>query len=192
MITNATSFTSGVADGIAYELASQGGIYCGPTAVAWIAAVWNGLRGRSYDHLARVRDKRLFADGPRLYRGRLPFFAPSMESALSRETEGELGLSKETYRSVRSMHAALERTGMPIIVRLACPRLLDGLHYTTLFSVERINEDSDTRMKLTWMDNGLYGMRDPGHPAFFTTPELKENAKYRWGCKQVVVNEARL
>ena len=179
----AALYTSGLADGIACQLAACGGIYCGPTAIAWIAAVWNQAQGRPYDVIARVRDKRLFADGPRLFSGRLPFFAPGLAETLERETEGELTLSSTTHRRVDALRRVLETDGLPVIVRLACPRLRDGLHYTTLW---RCEDAPDGGSHLTWMDNGLYGMRDPGHPAFYKTRVMLDRERFWWGCKKVV------
>lgn len=175
---------SPLADGIAYEIASMPGVYCGPAAVAWIAAVWNNSRGRDYDHRARLLDKNVFADGPRLYRRRVPFFAGGLHEALVRETEGELGLSRQTYRRTKSVHRALCESEMPIVLRMAAPRLRQGLHYTALCRSARAQEPS-RRFRLQWMDNGLFGSREPEHPAFYETPPLRPWSLFLWGCKRV-------
>lgn len=184
-VHGASLWTSPEADAIAYEIAALGGIYCGPTAIAWIAAVWNRHRGRPYDVRTRLLDKGLFANGPRLYRRRLPFFADGLHETLLRETEGELGLESRTLRRTKSIHRALDAHDMPIILRIRCPRILQGLHYTTLFRSRRQLE-TGSRIHFDWMDNGLYGIKSPGHPAFFERRDLRAWSFFWLGCKQVV------
>lgn len=181
----ASLWSSPEAAAIAGEIAALGGVYCGPTAIAWIAAVWNRERGRDYDLRGRLLDKALFPDGPRLYKRRLPFFAPGLHETLVRETEGELGLARQTLWRTKTIPRALGARDMPVLLRVRCPRLVQGLHYTTLFRSWR-DAHGGRRIGYEWMDNGLYGLLDPGHPAFFERPGQRAWSLYWLGCRQVV------
>ena len=170
---------------MAYEIAALGGIYCGPAAVAWIAAVWNRTQGRRYDVKARLLDKALFPDGPRRFRGRFPLFQDGLHETLVRETEGELGLSRSTYFRIKSLHRALAEDTLPIVLRMRARTLRAGLHYTVLVESKAAAEDAD-KLRLRWMDNGHYGLLDPGHPAYYTSSPRRPWGIFPWACKRVV------
>ena len=54
---------------MASQISSINGLYCGPTVVGWIAAVWNiDVKHRPYDYMTRLPDKKLFPDGPRAFK----------------------------------------------------------------------------------------------------------------------------
>jgi hypothetical protein len=82
---------------IAADIAGVSGLYCGPTVVGWIAAVWNlNIKKRPYDYMARLKDSNLFPDGPRKFHGKPPGFQRSLNDILGRETKGDLHLWKNT------------------------------------------------------------------------------------------------
>ena len=88
----------------ARQIASLSSIYCGPAASAWVGSVWNHSKGRPYDLANRLKDKNLFADGPRMFHGSVPGFKPSLDYLIRRESAGELVLSRELYFTARSIH----------------------------------------------------------------------------------------
>ena len=94
-------------------------------------------------------------------------------------------MESRTLRRTKSIHRALEDNDMPIVLRIRCPRLRQGLHYTTLYRSTRVRE-AGSRLHFHWMDNGLYGTLSPGHPAFYERRDLRAWSFFWLGCKQVV------
>lgn len=172
---------------IAGDISSISGLYCGPAAVVWIAAVWNQQQGRTYDYKTRLKDKKLFSDGPRPFRVDLPGFQKNLSNLLLRETNYELKLSPEVYFKYGSIHFALRKSNMPVIVRILAPRLIHGLHYVTVYKSE--TRDHDNMIQFYWQDNGLYG-NNPTNSGFSESGwrNVKTNFFF-WGGSGVVGNE---
>lgn len=172
---------------IAGAISSIPSLYCGPAAVGWIAAVWNDLKGRPYDFSKRLRDKDLFQDGPRPFRGYIPGFQLSLSDTLKRETNGELALSAETFFSYRAVHETIETFNMPVMIRMPAPRLRDVLHYVTLYRSElRHDAGQIDCVQFYWQDNGLYG--GPANKTGLNNTGWR-SAGYNfflWGAKRVV------
>lgn len=169
--TRASLWDTPRARALAAEIASlttAGKLYCGPAVVGWIAAVWNESRGRSYDVAARLADKGLFRNGPRLLRKKLPLLPGSIDAALRRETKGDLGLAPRTRRRYRAALSDIEQGGMPLVVCLYAGRPFGQWHYT---AIHRAETTKDT-VQWHWMDNGLFGRRTDGNPGLFTTGRL--------------------
>ena len=144
------------ANEMAREISSISGLYCGPAAVGWIAAVWNERKGRRYDYMSRLKDKSLFPDGPIPFRLRLPGINLSLSKLMQRETNHELQLSNETYYRYNTIHDSLRQFEMPVIIRTVAPKLRDGLHYVTLYKSERSLSNNGAKIiKLYQQDNGL-------------------------------------
>lgn len=174
---------------VAREISSLSGLYCGPAAVAWIAAIWNHHKGRSYDYMKRLRDKALFPDGPRPFHFDLPGFQTNLSELLLRETQHELMLANKTYYRYNALHDALGQFEMPIILRLPAPKLKDGLHYVTLYKSEKQPVSSGTdRIQLYWQDNGLFANPHEGN-AGLTRTEWRTIQLHNFvlGAKRVMV-----
>lgn len=170
---------------IAGEISMVSGLYCGPAAIVWIAAVWNFQHGRHYDYKARLKDKNLFPDGPRPFHLDLPGFQKNLSSLLLRETHHELKLSPEVYFKYSSIHNSLRKSNMPVIVRMLAPRLIHGLHYVTVYKSE--TRDTDNMIQFSWQDNGLYG-NDPKDSGFSKSGWSSVNFFF-WGASGVVRND---
>ena len=171
---------------IANEIANIG-VYCGPAAVVWIAAVWNLEQGRNYDYVNRLRDKSLFPDGPRMFFGRVGGFQHSLNDILKRETNNELRLHGSTYHRYSTIHDVLDNYDMPIIVRMLASSFTDGLHYTVLYkSFKQERQWQVDRIRFYWMDNGYYGRKNAGNPGLYTTSyrNVGYNA-FTFGTKRV-------
>lgn len=93
----ANEWNSPIAKEIARDISTISGLYCGPAAVGWIAAVWNNSKGRTYEYKKRLKDKDLFPDGPRPFHTDLPGFQTNLSDTLRRETNNELRLAREIY-----------------------------------------------------------------------------------------------
>ncbi|MBA4058745.1 MAG: hypothetical protein C0490_28770 [Marivirga sp.] len=169
---------------IAGEISSISGLYCGPAAVVWIAAVWNNMQGRSYDYKLRVKDKKLFPDGPRPFHIDLPGFQRNLNDLLSQETNHELKLSAEICFKYRSIHNMLLNSTMPVIVRMLAPRLIDGLHYVTVFKSE--TSDRDGLIQFYWQDNGLYGSNAANSGLSKSNWKNANSNFFLWGASGVV------
>jgi hypothetical protein len=170
---------------VADRIASVHGLYCGPAAVAWIAAVWNAKAGQSYDVLKRLRDKTLFPDGPRAFIHNLPAFKSDLNSILLRETHGQLRLSQERYYRYDIIHQRIRATGMPFIVRIPTASLRDGLHYVTLFQTIR----TDTSYRCYWQDNGVFHSDESMQEGISVSiRSAKPSPFFFWGARQVERN----
>ena len=110
----AAKWNSAFAFDAARQISSMSSVYCGPATAGWIAAVWNQSKGRQYD-LSRIKDKKLFPDGPRIFHGRIPVFQLSLDDILLRETQGELKLAHETYFRVDTIHRLLKDHELPVL-----------------------------------------------------------------------------
>lgn len=179
---SATLWNSDFAFAAARQIVSLSSIYCGPAASAWIAAVWNQSKGRPYDLSARLKNKGLFADGPRLFHGSLPGFKASLDYLICRETNGELMLSKELYFQARSIHDTLQHSGLPVIIRSVGKGVKDGLHYVTLYKSEWTGSDS---FEFYLQDNGVFGS-----PAGFYRKTFNKGTHFFWGAKRVVISRS--
>lgn len=154
----AAIWDTSVSKQIAADISSMPDLYCGPATVVWIAAVWNNLQGRSYDYKARLKDRKLFADGPRAFHLKLPAFQKNLNDLLVAETNHELKLSPEIYFKYRSIYEVVETYNLPVIVRMPARKFKNGLHYLTIYKVE-VNKNSERRdqIQFYWQDNGVYG-----------------------------------
>ena len=170
---------------VADRIAEIPGLYCGPVAVGWIAAVWNiDVKKRSYDYLSRLANKKLFPDGPRKFHGKPPGFQRSLNDILGRETDGELQLWQNALHSYSGIHEELEKKDRPIIICMYPEDV--GLHHVALYKSEKkeINLGVD-QIKFYWMDNGLYGRRNRGHPGLYSTGWRKILSLFTWGAERV-------
>lgn len=185
----ATVWDSPMAKEIAREISSLGGLYCGPASVGWIAAVWNQQKGRRYDYVKRLKDKQLFPDGPRPFRFYVPGFQTTLSELLRRETNNELQLSTETYYRYGTIHASLRQFQMPIILRLLAPKLMDGLHYVTLYKSEKQSTSPHKdRIQLYWQDNGMSTNYHERNPGLNKADWISIGSPVPlWGAKQVIV-----
>ncbi len=169
-------------------LSTQGTLYCGPAVVGWVAAVWNEHRGRAYDAARRLTDKRLFPDGPRMMLGKPPFFRSGLHEVLLRETEGELGLAGRACFRYVTVLERLAESDLPVVLRMYTGRPFGQWHYTALYRAERVKRGrAAQRATFHWMDNGVYGRRDGGNPALFTTRARRvRSGMFLYGAKHVV------
>ena len=153
----------------ARDIANIDGLYCGPAAVGWIAAVWNiDVKGRPYDYISRLNSKRLFPDGPRKLFGKPRGFQRSLNDILRRETKGELGLSKTIYHKYGAIHRQLDKWHRPLIICMYPDK--PTLHYVSLYkSNKKIRRWKFDKMKFFWQDNGLYGRKNKGNPGLYGT-----------------------
>ena len=167
----------------ARQISSLSSVYCGPAAAGWIAAVWNQAKGRPYD-LGRLKDKKLFPDGPRMFHGRIPGFQLSLDDLLQRETQGELKLAHETYFRVDTIHHLLKDHELPVIIRLQGRNLKNGLHYMAVYRSD-MNEEGEKRnnLQLYSQDNGLFGVGNSGLSK--VTFENRSHV-FVWGAKRVI------
>lgn len=183
----------------ASEIAGINGLYCGPTVVGWIAAIWNiDVKGRKYDYVKRLKSKTLFPDGPREFFGKpavsppgLPF-QEGLNEILQRETEGDLKLSSETHYRYGTIHDKLEQYDMPIIIRMYPDTI--GLHYVTLYK-SRKKEVSPSlsnplgldQIMFYWQDNGLYGGMDQSNAGLYNTAWRDVGqSSFAFGSKRIV------
>lgn len=187
--SRANTWDTDRAKSIAQEIADVGG-YCGPAVVAWIAAVWNLDKGRSYDYTTRLKDKSLFPNGPRNFfrGGDIPKWQTSLNAILKRETHDDLQLSDDTYYRYGTIHDELEDHDMPIIIRMKGRAFVDQLHYVTLYKSEKNVRDWKTDLiQFYWQDNGVYGRDDKGNSGLY-----KDNWRnvgtgfFTFGAKRVV------
>ncbi|HMG89144.1 MAG TPA: hypothetical protein VK589_03765 [Chryseolinea sp.] len=182
----AAKWNSDIAFAAARQISSMSSVYCGPATVGWIAAVWNQSKGRQYD-LARLNNKNLFPDGPRMYHGRIPGFQLSINDLLLRETAGELKLARDNYFRVDAIHRLLMDHGLPVIIRLRGPNIRNGLHYIVAYRSE-LHEEGEKKknIQLYSQDNGLFGVGNSGLSK--VTFETMSHV-FIWGAKRVVVND---
>jgi hypothetical protein len=183
---------------IAEDIAQISGLYCGPAAVGWIAAVWNRKQGRPYDYRTRLRNKTLFPDGPRRFFGEAPGFQTSLNALLKRETDNELKLSDDTHYKYGTIHDKLEQYDMPLIIRMFTnpmsslitnpDNIMDGLHYVSLYkSQKNVRIFRPDQIEFYWQDNGLYGTRNGGNPGLYSTGFRSVGYNtFKWGAKRVV------
>ena len=150
-VASAHKWCSPFALSLANRIASGTGVYCGPASIAWIAAVWNDMKGRPYDIFERLNNKKLFPDGPRDFHHDIPGFQMNLSDLLRRETRNELKLDPRLYFAHSTIHTLLGSSAMPFIIRMPSPRIKDGLHYVTLF-----RSAPDTLYDFYWQDNGIY------------------------------------
>jgi hypothetical protein len=169
---------------IARVVSSVPNLYCGPAAIGWIAAVWNESKGRPYDVIRRLKDKKLFPDGPRPFHGSVFLMESNLNDLLKRETNGELGISRETYFRSESIHSVLQQFEMPVIIRMVGRLPKDGLHYVTLYKSE-IKEQTKgfNQVEFHWQDNGLYGIRG----GLSATTFRSQSHIILWGAKRVIL-----
>jgi hypothetical protein len=179
----AGKWSSSFALDAARQISSLSSIYCGPASVAWIASVWSHSKGRQYD-LSRLRNKKLFPDGPRLFHGRIPGFQISLSELLLRETAGELKLATEIYFDIRSIHKLLNEHDLPVIIRIKGPNLRNGLHYVVAYRSEISETGKQKKIQLFSQDNGLLGI---GNTGLHTATYHNTSHLFIWGAKRVVV-----
>jgi hypothetical protein len=167
----------------ARRIASLRGVYCGPAAVVWIAAVWNASNNISYPYLERLQSKTLFPDGPRAFNHSIPGFKVDLNQTLLRETQGALMLSRERVFKFAALHRMLDENNMPIIVRIPTASVRDGLHYVTLFkSVFR-----GTDFRFYWQDNGVFRSDEHIQDGISVSVRKSGNlALFPWGARQIV------
>ena len=167
----------------ARQISFMSSVYCGPATAVWIAAVWNQSKGSQYD-LGRLKDKKLFPDGPRMFHGRIPGFQLSLNDLLLRETNGELKIAHETYFRVDTIHRVLEDHELPVIIRLKGPNIKNGLHYMVAYRSDMHEEgDKKKNLQLYSQDNGLFGVGNSGLSR--VTFENMSHV-FVWGAKRVV------
>lgn len=179
---------------IARDIADIQGLFCGPAVVGWIAAVWNKSKGRNYDYLTRLSDKRLFPDGPRAFKSNadlpgIDIYQAPLNEILLRETNNELYLADATHYRYGTIHDELEKHDMPIIIRMKPAGLLDGLHYVTLYKSEKdVRTMRPDRIQFYWQDNGVYGRIDDGNPGLRKEPwrNIGLTGSFTFGAKRVV------
>jgi hypothetical protein len=180
---NGPQWSSLIASDMAAKIASLFGVYCGPAAIVWVAAVWNFYKGRPYSYLDRIGDKKLFPDGPRPFTGYIPGFQLNLSDLLKRETQGELRLSDKTYFRYDSIHHNVHTGKMPMIVRMPSMSFKNGLHYVTFFRSER----SKQTFKFHFQDNGVYKYDLNLSEGLGIITRGKGNLNvFPWGAKQVI------
>jgi hypothetical protein len=182
-VSSAHKWCSPVALSLANTIATSPGVYCGPASVAWIAAVWNGLKGRRYDVMDRLRNKSLFPDGPRDFHHDIPGFQMNLSDLLRRETQNELKLDSRLYFSHSTIHSLLGSSSMPFIIRMPSSRIKDGLHYVTLFrSVPGVPYD------FYWQDNGIYRSNEKIGEGLSKSRNTSRGVHFfPWGAKRVTL-----
>jgi hypothetical protein len=170
----------------AARIADINGLYCGPTVIGWVAAVWNiDIKGRSYDYMTRLKSKSLFPDGPRKFHGKPPGFQRSLNDILGRETQGELHLWENTLHAYGGIHDKLEQYDMPIVICMYPDEA--GLHFVTLYKSEKdVRDLAFDRIKFYFQDNGLYGNKNDGNPGLYCTGWRDVGASFfTWGAERV-------
>jgi hypothetical protein len=179
----AAKWNSAFAIDAARQISSMSSVYCGPATAAWIAAVWNQSKGRTYD-LGRLKDKKLFPDGPRMFHGRIPGFQLSLDDLLLRETQGELKLAHEIYFRVDTIHCLLEDHKLPVIIRLKGPNIKNGLHYVVAYRSDMHEESQKKKnLQLYSQDNGLFGV---GNSGLSKVTLQSASHLFMWGSKRVI------
>jgi hypothetical protein len=199
-VSKANMWCTSAAEDIAADIVNRVStprLYCGPAAVAWIAAVWNRKVKRPYDYLKRLANKSLFPDGPRDFTDEYSLallglkkavLKEDLRSVLLRETEGELTLGKSTHYRYGTIHDKLEEMDYPIIIRMGSSEFWNGLHYVTLYQSDKENRRLKLdRIKFHWQDNGFYGRSNGGNGGLYVTAwrDVGQSA-FAWGSKQVV------
>lgn len=185
-VSTSTLWNSEHAKSIARRIAQLGNVYCGPAAVAWIAAVWNAHAGVTYNFMERLRDKKLFPDGPRSLSHRVPGFQLNMDALLQRETQGYLRLSSERYFTYKDIHRLIGSAEMPFIVRVPTSSIRHGLHYVTLFK----SIATDTTFRCYWQDNGVFRSDEEMEEGIsVSVRSLRRTPFFFWGARQVVKAE---
>lgn len=173
---------------IAKQIAAMSGVYCGPAAVAWVAAVWNEQRGVQYDAVARLRDKSLFSDGPRTFAHQGPGFQPALDRMLQRETQGELSLSEQRIFTYAELHRSIATVHMPCLVRIPTASLRHGLHYVSLFKSQR----RDDQYRFFWQDNGVFDSDEPMSSGISISVRSAVTFPFFvWGARQVILTHER-
>ena len=182
----AAKWNSAFAFDAARQISTMSSLYCGPATAAWIASVWNQSKGRKYD-LGRLKDKKLFPNGPRMFHGRIPGFQSSLHDLLLRECNGELMLSRQMYFRMDTIHQVLAKNELPVIIRLKGQGIRNGLHYVVAYRSEQFVEPGGhCTYELHRQDNGLFGDHNSG----LSKVTLKSNSHlFVWGAKSVMVND---
>jgi hypothetical protein len=180
----AAKWNSAFAIDAARKISSLSSVYCGPATAGWIAAVWNQSKGRQYD-LSRLKDKKLFPDGPRMFHGRIPGFQLSLDDLLLRESNGELMLSRHMYYRIDTIHQVLAENELPVVIRLRGPDIRSGLHYVVVYRSELFAESGGHyTYEMYRQDNGLFGAHNSG----LSKVTLKSNSHlFVWGAKRVIM-----
>lgn len=170
---------------VARRIASLNGVYCGPAAIAWIAAIWNAGAGKPYDYVERLNNKKLFANGPRSLASHVPGFPGNLDALLQRETHGALALSTERYFRYTTIHDRIRTGELPLVVRIPSASLRDGLHYVVLFK----SIHTDHTFRFFWQDNGVFKSQEFIQPGIsLSVHSAKQFPFFAWGARQVVVN----
>ena len=181
----AATWNSDFAKDAARQISSISSLYCGPASVGWIAAVWNQSKGRSYEFKNRIKDKKLFSDGPRLFNGLIPGFQSSLDDVLKRETNGELKLSNEIYFRADNIHRILTDSQLPFIIRLVGTNLKNGLHYIVAYRSESVSIKGSPMIVFHRQDNGLFSKDNSG----LSTMTVAKSHMFLWGAKRVAENQ---
>jgi len=177
-----------IAKQIARDISSISGLYCGPAAIVWIAAVWNHHHELRYDYKARLKDKKLFPDGPRPFHHNLPWFQQNLNDLLEQETASGLRLSRATRFKYQTIHNEIATYGMPVIVRMLAPKAIDGLHYVAAYKSEiKDNIGNGALIQFHWQDNGLYGSNSDNFGLSKSGWRNVESNFFWWGACRVVV-----
>jgi len=181
--SNADLWDTQIARDVAKDIAGLG-VYCGPAAVAWIAAVWNFSKGKGYDYKTRLLDTSLFPDGPRRFFGNAPGFEASLNVLLKRETDNELCLDDTIYYKYGTIHDVLEDYDKPIIICMKGQEFTDGLHYVSLYKSEKKNKKfAMDKIQFYWQDNGHYA----GDSGLYKTGWRNVGQSvFTWGAHQVI------
>ena len=183
-VSSATLWNSEFALQVAQRIEGISGIYCGPAAVVWISAVWNATANVPYDYQTRLRDKKLFPDGPRSFSHFVPGFKSDLDQILRRETHGQLGLSTRRHYQYRDIHELIGSLQMPFIVRIPTASIRNGLHYVTLF---KSVFTADNTFKCYWQDNGVFHSDEKmQHGISVSLRKSDRMAYFPWGARQVV------
>ena len=183
-VSTATLWNTDEAFAAARRIASLHGVYCGPAAVAWTAAVWNSAQGIPYDFISRVKRKDLFPDGPRAFMHAIPGFQIDLDGILRRETQGALRLSSVRVFAYSKIHSMIAEEGMPFIVRIPTASIRNGLHYVTLFKSIR----SGDTFRFYWQDNGVFRSDEHIQEGISVSIRNADGAGlFPWGARQVVI-----
>jgi len=180
-VSSAYKWCSPFALSVANRIAARTGIYCGPASIAWIAAVWNDVKGRPYDALGRLSNKTLFPNGPRDFHHDIPGFQMNLSDLLRRETHDELKLDSRLYFTYSAIHSVLGSSSMPFIIRMPSPKIKDGLHYVTLF-----RSNPGPPYEFYWQDNGIYRSNEKIGEGLSKSKKTSSGLHFfPWGAKRV-------
>jgi len=184
-IASADKWSTPFAADVAKQIASLYGIYCGPAAVVWIAAIWNEANQRPYEFLKRLKSKSLFSNGPRAFHNNIPGFETNLSDLLRRETNNELELESGLYFNTKSIYTQLEQKRMPFIIRIPTRSIKDGLHYVTLYQA-RLDASAGERFQFYWQDNGVYKSSEKIGPGLSRSNKPRSHDSFfPWGACQV-------